>query len=149
MSLTTDPNDPRLKVTEPSGMQEAYLVLTEEERAKGFVRPVRRKYVHVGCKPKHPLRDLTPEEKERYTKFYGEDAKFEEYPESESPVTGRFWKKADLERACGAVTTMAQAIAETYARQPSYYGSTFCCHCGKHFPVEEFVWDGTNERVGS
>lgn len=48
---------------------------------------------------------------------------------------------------CGAVTTMGQAIAETYAAEPSFYGGTFCVNCGGHFPVGaygEFVWlDGT------
>jgi len=33
----------------PSGMQEGYVVLAEEERAKGFVRPVRRSYKHDKC----------------------------------------------------------------------------------------------------
>ena len=32
-----------------TGMQKGYVVLSAEERAKGFVRPVRRSYVHVGC----------------------------------------------------------------------------------------------------
>jgi len=32
-----------------SGQQKAYVVLSEEERAKGFVRPVREKYVHQKC----------------------------------------------------------------------------------------------------
>lgn len=49
MSLTTDPNDPALQKIEPSGMQEKYLVLSEEERAKGFVRPLRRAYRHLKC----------------------------------------------------------------------------------------------------
>jgi hypothetical protein len=47
---------------------------------------------------------------------------------------------------------MAQEIAETYARQPGFYGATFCCGCGKHLPVGrdgEFVWDGTDEKVGT
>ena len=33
----------------PDGMQKAYVVLSDEERAKGFVRPVRRSYVHLKC----------------------------------------------------------------------------------------------------
>lgn len=32
-----------------TGMQKAYLVLTEEERAKGFVRPYRTSYIHKPC----------------------------------------------------------------------------------------------------
>lgn len=32
-----------------TGMQRDYVVLAEEERAKGFVRPVRRSYIHTKC----------------------------------------------------------------------------------------------------
>jgi hypothetical protein len=44
---------------------------------------------------------------------------------------------------------MAQGIAETYARDPGFYGFTYCVGCGQHLPVAEFLWDGTNEKVGS
>jgi hypothetical protein len=102
MSLTTDPNDPNLnKPKAPGEQNEFYLVLSEEERAKGFVRPVWRSYVHDKC---------------------------------------------------GVVTTMGQALAETYARDPKFYGATFCCGCGTHYPVGadgEFTWDGTSEKVGT
>jgi hypothetical protein len=80
------------------GQQKGYIVLTEAERAKGFVRPVRRDYVH------------TP---------------------------------------CGTRTVMGLALAETYARDPGFYSGTFCVGCGKHFPLDQFVWDGTTETVGS
>lgn len=86
---------------EPSGMQKDYVVLTAEERAKGFVEPVRRSYRH---------------------------------------------------EKCGVVTTMGQALAETYARCPDFYSGTFCCGCRDHFPVGEageFVWDGTDQKVGT
>lgn len=33
-----------------TGQQKGYVVLTAEERAKGFVRPVRRSYVHLVCR---------------------------------------------------------------------------------------------------
>jgi hypothetical protein len=33
----------------PNGQQKGYVVLTPEERAKGFVRPVRTTYVHTMC----------------------------------------------------------------------------------------------------
>ncbi len=78
--------------------------------------------------------------------------KFQPYPESELPLTGRFWTQAELDSigaGCGVKTTMALDIAETYARDNTFYSGTFCCGCGKHLPVDEFVWDGTNERVGS
>lgn len=105
MGLTDDPNDPRLHRgvdEEPVGQHDTYLVLSDEERAKGFVRPLRLAYVHT----------------------HGE-------------------------RPCGALTTMATPIAETYAANPKFYGATFCSRCLKHLPVEEFTWDGTDERVGS
>ena len=100
MSLTTDPNDPRLKrgSSDASGQNETYLVLSEEERAKGFVRPLRRSYVHD---------------------------------------------------ACGCLTRMGLALCETYARDPYFYGSTFCVGCNQHFPVEQFKWDEDGQVVGS
>ncbi|MNT85315.1 hypothetical protein D3C72_2254710 [compost metagenome] len=75
--------------------------------------------------------------------------KFEAYPESERPLSGRFWTAAQLKAGCGTVTTMGRALSETYARDPKFYGGTFCCYCNAHFPVGEFKWDGTDEVVGS
>ena len=98
MSLTTDRNDPDLHVTKPNVQNEKYLVLSEEERAKGFVRPLRRSYTHV---------------------------------------------------ACGTSTRMGLELCETYARDPKFYGATFCTGCGKHLPVGEFVWDEDGAVVGS
>lgn len=150
MSLTTDRNDPALSETLPSGQQAAYLVLSEEERSKGFVRPVRRSYKHVGARPKHPIRPLTDEEKDRFKDV--DYVAFEAYPESDSSVTGRYWTEAQLNSGCGTVTTMGQSIAETYAREPGFYGATFCCGCGKHLPVGEhgeFVWEPDGSRVGT
>ncbi len=107
-SLTNDPSDPRLTHgadTEPQPQADVYLVLSEEERAKGFVRPVRRTYVHVrGISQQKP--------------------------------------------ACGAATTMSLALAETYAREPKFYGATYCVGCLMHLPVNEFDWDD-GQRVGS
>ena len=149
--LTTDPNDPRLGHggdDKPQPQNEVYLVLSEEERAKGFVRPVRMSYKHVGLSPKYPMRDLTPEEQERHADMGY--VKYEPYPEADHPSLGRYWTQRQLDRrGCGTVTTMGPAIAETYARQPHFYGATYCCMCSKHLPVEEFVWEGTSERVGS
>lgn len=153
MSLTTDRNDPDLghgTNEERVSQNKKYLILSEEERAKGFIRPVRQSYVHVGLKPTYSLRSLTDQENERYGK-YGYVA-YEEYPQESrvSSAVGRFWEQKELDnKGCGTLTTMNISIAETYARDPSFYGSTFCCGCSKHLPVAEFVWDGTNEKVGS
>lgn len=100
-----------------TGMQKGYVVLTPEERAKGFVRPVRRTYIHVGKPPE------------------GESFEY--------PVRKVF------KGGCGSQTTMSIPIAETYAREPKFYSGTFCCSCMEHFPLDQFVWEGTTEQVGS
>lgn len=99
------------------GQQKGYVVLTAEERAKGFVRPVRRTYIHVGKPP--------------------------EGQSFEYPITKTF------PGGCGTRTTMGVPIAETYARDPGFYSGTFCCGCGAHFDLDQFVWEGTTEQVGS
>lgn len=103
MSHTEDPQDPRLTrgIDDKAVPQAAaYLVLSQEERDKGFVRPVRRTYIH---------------------------------------------------QVCGAPTTMSRAIAETYAREPGFYGATYCVTCSRHLPVGlngEFVWED-GSKVGT
>jgi hypothetical protein len=164
-----DPKDPRVTTTKgppgpdvqpgpapgpidpQTGQHTSYWVLTEEERAKGFVAPVRRSYVHVGERPKYQTRPLTPEEQERYVSWtYVAYEKYPEgSPEAEAGRVGRFWTQEQLDSGCGAKTTMSQALAETYARDPSFYGATFCSACRNHFPVAEFVWDGTDIVVGT
>lgn len=47
--LVTDRKDLDTSLDETSGQQKTYLVLSQEERDKGFVRPVRDKYVHTTC----------------------------------------------------------------------------------------------------
>ena len=165
--ITDDPNDPGIKRGPPDEtpvpMHDAYVVLSAEERAKGFVRPVRRSYRHVGIAgPSHPLRDLTEEDRQRW----GADlyVKYEQYPPDthgaadhrmSRTVLGKLWTKAQLDsvgKGCGTVTTMGTELAETYARNPGFYGATYCCGCSMHREVGaagEFVWEGTNERVGT
>jgi hypothetical protein len=94
MGLTTDPEEARNSPIDPeTGMQETYVVLSDEERAKGFVRPVRTSYLHDRC---------------------------------------------------GKVTTMGLPIAETYARDPYYYGGTYC-GVG---PQGEFTWVDRGQDTG-
>ena len=101
MSLTTNPNDPDLKrgIDEDKVPQnKKYLVLSQEELLKGFIRPVRDKYIH---------------------------------------------------ETCGVETKMNMTISETYAREPKFYGATYCMGCEKHLPVSEFKWSSDGEVVGS
>lgn len=58
------------------------------------------------------------------------------------PVRRSYWHTK-----CGKVTTMGEAIARTYARDPAFYGATFCAHCQMHRPVGEdgeFYWCDDN-----
>ena len=83
-----------------NGQQKGYVVLSEAERAKGFVRPFRDAYRHA---------------------------------------------------ACGKITTISRAIAETYARDPAFYSGTFCTTCRAHFQVGkygDFTWYETDGREG-
>lgn len=122
MGLTSDRSDPRLTHgadTEPTEQAEAYLVLSVEDRKKGFVRPMRKTYVHTFMKDGSPVPLVLTNK--------------------DLPNMG----------GCGAATTMATAIAETYAARPNYYAATYCVGCRMHLPVREFHWDGSNEVVGS
>jgi hypothetical protein len=162
MSITTDPNDPRLchgVDDEPGPQCEVYLVLSEEERAKGFVRPVRTAYIHVGRDLSHYKgihRMLTEEEQKEYpdkkyvailTVLTNDDGTFKggAYVTSDELTAYQFGSRIG---GCGGLTTMGQALAETYARDPKFYGSTYCAYCKKHLPVGEFIWAGTYINVG-
>ena len=63
------------------------------------------------------------------------------------------YRESYIHETCGGLTTMPRACSETYAVQPDYYGSTFCCTCGGYFPVGangQFVWDTKdNQKVGT
>lgn len=107
MALTEDPNDPRLTHgadSEPVPQADVYLVLSKEDRKKGWVRPLRQSYSHTelgGGKP------------------------------------------------CRVSTRMGLALCETYAKDPKFYGATYCVGCGMHLPVKCFTWDEDGQLVGS
>lgn len=61
----------------------------------------------------------------------------------------RPYRDSYVHKTCGVRTKMGVALSETYARNPKFYGATFCIGCNTHYPVSEFLWDGTNEEVGS
>lgn len=147
--LTGDPDGVSHRKIDPeTGQQKAYVVLTAEERAKGFVEPVRRSYIHVGPSKPEGLRELTEEEKMRYEGFGY--AMFQPYDDDDA-VVGKYWTQDELDRigGCNGKTTIAQNIAETYARDPKFYDGTFCAVCKEHFPLGEFVWEGTDQMVGT
>lgn len=74
MGLTTDPNDPRLGHgvdTDPIPQHDVYLVLSEEERAQGFVRPYRDRYRHLVCGAVTTMGRALSETYARKPDFYG------------------------------------------------------------------------------
>lgn len=167
MGLTTDPNDPCLKNGQKEeGQNTCYLVLSEEERAKGFIRPYRDAYIHKGKKIDAEGTIMSIEEIEaedggtpnaHYNRQTGYVA-YIKYGEEKSPLVGRYIDQKELDAfknkkshvgGCGALTTMGSALSETYARDPKFYGATFCVGCNKHLPVGEFVWDKDGEILGS
>ncbi len=109
----------RANQTEETGQHKGYIVLCEDERRKGFVRPYRDSYKHVGR-----LDDIVND-------------------------AGDVALKDHRLGGCGSVTTMGRALSETYARDPGFYGATFCVTCNKHLPVAEFVWTADGMQVGS
>lgn len=155
-TLHGTPKGEHTKIDPQTGQQKDYVVLSDHERAKGFVRPVRSGYIHEPklAGPKHPLRDLTADEATRYASCGY--AKFEEYPKGQpGGALGKYWTQKELDRiarGCGSLTTMGDRLAETYARQPDFYTGTFCVSCKEHYPVGEkgeFVWDNTDIKVGT
>jgi len=62
-------------------------------------------------------------------------------------------RRTYLHLPCGCVTRMGESLALTYARDPSFYGATYCVKCQAHYPVGkdgEFVWDdGSGQKVGT
>ncbi len=108
----------RADQTETVGQHKDYIVLCPDERAKGFIRPYRDKYVHVGSGG----HEVDPNDPSKHGRPCG---------------------------ACGVETRMGSALSETYARDPKFYGATFCIGCNRHLPVGEFVWSKDGEVVGS
>ncbi len=156
MSLTTDPTDPELgRGSDPGKVPQnkKYLVLSDEELAQGFVRPVRTKYIHVGrrlCgKPEPGRTHDDPKKVWVCAEPPGHEGECFNVTQ-EVPID----KVAEVQRThtlggCGVETRMAEKIAQTYARNPKFYGATYCVGCERHLPVSEFVWSDTDEIVGS
>jgi hypothetical protein len=61
----------------------------------------------------------------------------------------RPYRDTYVHNTCGTRTKMGVILSETYARDPKFYGATFCVGCKKHFPVREFKWVKDGEVVGS
>lgn len=129
------PSQVRTEQTEKTGQHKAYIVLCEEERQKGFVRPYRDAYKHVGLN----ICGLHIEGDTGGTVCYMD-------PKHDGPCGVATGPRS---QGCQSVTTMGCALSETYARDPTFYGATFCVNCNRHLPVAEFMWTKDGEVVGS
>lgn len=47
---------------------------------------------------------------------------------------------------CSSVTRIGLTIAQTFARQPSFYTQTFCVACREHFPLKKYDGDGATPQ---
>ena len=54
-----------------------------------------------------------------------------------------------IHKTCGVETIMGDELSKTYARNPKFYGATYCVGCQMHRPVSEFTWSFDGEEVGS
>ncbi len=97
--------------------------------------------------PKDPrLKDASKGQQDVYLILPEEARKEQPYTR---PLRYSYWHEK-----CERVTTMGRPIAETYARNPKFYGLTFCSGCNKHLDVDEFFWmddkgDPSSDQVGS
>ncbi len=69
-----------------------------------------------------------------------ENGQYENYPDSTEGEYVAPVRNSYVHDKCGVKTIMATRFAETYARNPKYYGATFCCGCSAHLPVSQFKW---------
>lgn len=147
--------DVRANQKNETGQHDGYIVLCPDERAKGFVRPYRDAYKHVGHLIARCQITQTGEDHERPRQCirrtgHEDNHEFTELMLVNGPI--QFILLGPLsprEGGCGTVTTMGRALSETYARDPSFYGATFCVTCNRHLPVAEFVWTADGLPVGS
>lgn len=145
------PDDGSHTELKANGQQQGYVVLTPEERARGWVRPYRDAYKHVGphvCGypglpdpegKKLPLVCTLPP---GHAGPHRCDHQVEDVGQLE-----RAGNKHHI-GGCQAITPMTRSIAETYARDPGFYSGTFCTTCGKHRPLSEFRWYEMDGSIG-
>jgi hypothetical protein len=152
------PSKVRAEQTEATGQHKSYIVLCEDERKKGFVRPYRDAYKHVGRRVCGKPRQLLTSSGIDPTPL---PVVCTDEPDHAGDCT--VWAPVDSDAAmakardrhvlggCGSVTTMGRALSETYARDFTFYSGTFCVHCNAHFPVGEhgeFVWIERDGSIG-
>ena len=101
-------------------------------------------------KPSNPITSSVPTNEKK------EDGQFKDHwvicEEDRKKGHIRPVREVYIHEKCGTETRMPLACAETYAKNPNYYGSTFCCACKDYFPVGangEFIWTDDKTKVGT
>jgi len=62
--------DDHREIDPATGMQKQYMVLAPEERAKGYVRPLRYSYKHLSCNSETRMNSALAETYARNPQFY-------------------------------------------------------------------------------
>jgi len=79
-----------------------------------------------------------------------ENGQYENYPtidEGEFEQAPRKWYiHVD---GCGEETGMSEELVKSVARNPEYYGKTYCAGCEEHVPVSEVEWQDGSDWVVS
>jgi len=76
-----------------------------------------------------------------------EDGQYQNYPTVDEGEFVQEPRETYIHEDCGTATTMTGDLPESVARDPTYYGKTFCAGCGKHVPVEEVEWKDGEDWV--
>lgn len=144
----------RANQTQEAGQYKSYIVLCPDERAKGFVRPYRDSYIHGGRRICGKYLHMEGNQKlggliDVCTDKPGHEGECIQFVTLSQPDAAQAQVRGLHPTGCGTVTTMGQALSETYARDPEFYGATFCAGCNVHLPVSEFQWTADGETVGS
>jgi hypothetical protein len=123
----------------PNGLQQDYVVLTPEERAKGYKKPVRRSYLHLLCRTVTTMHSALAETYARDPYFYSgtfcstcqkhydlEQFTWEPDGEPMDPLKQDDWAKAQVnakaERILAAAAELEKKERAEYERLKAKYG---------------------------
>lgn len=76
------------------------------------------------------------------------DGQYENHPTNTEGEYVAPIRRTYIHKSCGVATKIGMEIAETYAKNPKYYGRTFCVGCHSYFPVSEFYWEIDDVTLG-
>lgn len=78
-----------------------------------------------------------------------EDGQFENHPTTDEGEFVQPVRNSYIHKECDSTTTMANDLAESFARDPTQYSKTFCSNCGDYFSLHEFVWEENDQLMST